>query len=94
MSASNMKKASLADLRRMKDRGELFHDANAPEGETLGAEFWASATVENPKPRRSVHLKLDPDVFQFFYSETNGKGHLTRMQSVLKAYVEARRKAL
>lgn len=91
MSESNRKKASLADLRRMKDKGELFHDANAPEGEALGAEFWSKAKVENPKPRRSVHLKLDPEVFEFFYSETKGKGHLTRMQAVLKAYVDARR---
>ena len=86
-----MKKASLADLRQMKEKGELFHDANAPEGEALGAEFWAKAKVEHPKPRRSVHLKLDPEVFEFFYSETKGKGHLTRMQAVLKAYVDARR---
>ena len=93
MNASNMKKASLADLRRMKENRELFHDSDAPEGEALGAEFWASATVEEPKSRRSVHLKLDPEVFDFFYSETKGKGHLTRMQAVLKAYVEARRAA-
>jgi uncharacterized protein (DUF4415 family) len=88
-----MKKASLADLRRMKENRELFHDSDAPEGEALGAEFWASAMVEEPKSRRSVHLKLDPEVFDFFYSETKGKGHLTRMQAVLKAYVEARRAA-
>jgi len=93
MNAPNMKKASLADLRRMKENRELFHDADAPDGDALGAEFWAAATLENPKPRRSVHLKLDPDVFEFFYSETKGKGHLTRMQAVLKAYVEARRAA-
>ena len=93
MNASNMKKASLADLRRMKEKNELFHDADAPQGVALGAEFWASAKVEEPKSRRSVHLKLDPEVFDFFYSETKGKGHLTRMQAVLKAYVEARRLA-
>ena len=35
----------------------------------------------------SVHLKLDPLVFAFFKQQ--GKGHLTRMQNVLKAYVQA-----
>jgi len=34
-----------------------------------------------------VHLKLDPDVFAFFKQQ--GKGHITRMQDVLKAYVKA-----
>lgn len=75
----------------MREKGELFHDANAPVGEDLGAGFWARAEVHEPPRRRSVHLKLDPDVFDFFYSETNGKGHLTRMQNILRAYVEARR---
>lgn len=39
---------------------------------------------------RSVHLKLDPEVFACFVAETGGKGHLTRMQNVLRAYVKAK----
>ena len=85
------KRASLADIRRMKEEGRLFHDPDAPEGEDLGASFWDRAKVEGPRRPRSVHLKLDPDVFDFFYVEAAGKGHLTRMQNVLRAYVNARR---
>jgi uncharacterized protein (DUF4415 family) len=73
----------------MKEKGELFHDPQAPEGEDLGAEFWAKAKVERARKSRSVHLKLDPEVFDFFYSQAKGKGHLTRMQDVLKAYMRA-----
>lgn len=73
----------------MKEKGSLFHNPNAPEEESLGAEFWSKANLEGPKKPRSVHLKLEPDVFEFFVSETNGKGHLTRMQAVLKAYAKA-----
>jgi uncharacterized protein (DUF4415 family) len=91
MTERNMKRASLAEIRRMKEEGKLFHDANAPEGEKLGPEFWARAEVATPRKPRSVHLKLDPEVFDFFYSQSNGKGHLTRMQNVLKAYVNAHR---
>ena len=47
--------------------------------------------VEGPKRPRSVHLKLDPEVFEYFYSEAGGKGHLTKMQKVLKAYADAHR---
>ncbi len=89
MSESDMKRASLANLRAMKERGELHHAADAPAGEDLGAEFWAKAEVEEPRRPRSVHLKLDPDVFEFFHKQSGGKGHLTKMQAVLKAYAKA-----
>jgi uncharacterized protein (DUF4415 family) len=91
MSERNIKRASLDDIKRMKRKGELFHDPNAPEGESLGPDFWAKAEVAGPRKPRSVHLKLEPEVFEFFYSQSNGKGHLTRMQNVLKAYVNAHR---
>ena len=89
MSEPNIKRASLAEIKRMKEEGNLFHDPNAPEGESLGREFWAKAELQGPKRPRSVHLKLDPEVFEFFLELTGGKGHLTKMQNVLKAYVKA-----
>ncbi|HMM63415.1 MAG: BrnA antitoxin family protein [Mesorhizobium sp.] len=91
MSDPNIKRASLAEIRKMKAAGELFHDPTAPAGEDLGPEFWAKARIEAPRKPRSVHLKLDPDVFDYFYKQSKGKGHLTRMQNVLKAYVNAHR---
>lgn len=63
----------------------------APAGEDLGPEFWAKAVLVAPRKPKSVHLKLDPEVFDYFVQITGGKGHLTRMQAVLKAYVEAMR---
>lgn len=89
MTANVMKRASLSDLAKMKEKGELYHNPKAPEGESLDETFWKTATVEEPKKPRSVHLKLDPDVFDFFFSLSGGKGHLTRMQAVLKAYAKA-----
>jgi len=93
MSEPIMKNASLKQLKEMQAKGKLFYDKDAHEGESLGAEFWARARIETPKTPRSVHLKLDPEVFDFFVAETGGKGHLTRMQAVLKAYADARRSA-
>ena len=89
MSDPNIRRASLAEIKRMKEKGDLFHNPNAPEGESLGPEFWAKAGVKERQPPHSVHLKLDPEVFEFFRSQ--GKGHLTRMQNVLRAYVNAHR---
>jgi len=91
MSAPIIRRASLAEIKRMKEKGDLFHDPNATEGEDLGPEFWAKAEIKGPKPPRSVHLKLDAEVFDFFYTQTGGKGHLTKMQNVLKAYANAHR---
>ena len=85
---TDMKRASLEAIRGMKDRGELHHDpAASAGGEALGLEFWDRARLEPAQSPRSVHLKLDPEVFAFF--KGLGKGHLTKMQDVLKAYVRA-----
>ncbi len=75
----------------MRDAGKLYHNTGAPAGEDLGPEFWAKAVLVTPRKPKSVHLKLDPEVFDYFVQITGGKGHLTRMQAVLKAYVEAMR---
>jgi uncharacterized protein (DUF4415 family) len=83
----SIKRATLAEIRAMKDRGELYHNPDAAEGPELGEEFWKNAVWQPPRGSTSVHLKLDPEVFDFFKSQ--GKGHITRMQDVLKAYVKA-----
>ena len=43
-----------------------------------------------PRPRQSVHLRLEPEVVDFF--KAGGKGHITRMQAVLRAYVDAQKR--
>jgi uncharacterized protein (DUF4415 family) len=87
MSASNIKKASLAELRAMKARGEIGPSQGPGFSESLGPDFWADAELVMPKSKKSVHLRVDADVLTFFKAQ--GKGHLTRMNAVLKAYVEA-----
>ena len=87
MTGQNIKRATLEEIRQMKDRGELYESDNAPEGPELGDEFWANAVLVPPHSPTSVHLKLDPEVFDYFKAQ--GKGHITRMQDVLKAYVKA-----
>ena len=58
------------------------------EDDRLPDAFWEQAELSAPA-RKSVHLKLEPEVFEFF--KQGGKGHLTRMQNVLAAYVRARK---
>jgi uncharacterized protein (DUF4415 family) len=89
VSAENWKRISLDEVQAMKDRGEIGHNPNAPEGPELGDEFWENAVLFDPDQKTSVHLKLDREVF--FYFKKQGKGHITRMQEVLKAYVKAQK---
>jgi uncharacterized protein (DUF4415 family) len=93
MSDQSIKRASLDEIRQMKADGSLFHDPGAPvgaaDGEILPRDFWDKAVIEDPKRSQPVLLKLEPDVVEFFKSQ--GKGHLTRMQNVLRAYVRAHR---
>jgi uncharacterized protein (DUF4415 family) len=51
---------------------------------------WTRAELVMPRPRQSVHLRVDPEVVDFF--KAGGKGHITRMQAVLRAYVDAQKR--
>ena len=86
MTSENIRRASLAKLREMTNRGDVRRGDPVPEDDQLPPEFWEAAEAVSP-PKTSVHLKLDPEVFDFF--KQGGKGHLTRMQNVLAAYVHA-----
>jgi uncharacterized protein (DUF4415 family) len=80
---------SLSEIGKLRERGKGKTSKDAPEAESLGAEFWKSARVAMPHGKTSVHLRLDNDVVEWFRAK--GKGHLTRMNAVLRAYVEAQK---
>jgi uncharacterized protein (DUF4415 family) len=88
MTSNDIRRASLAELRERANRGELRKSVPRIEDERLPPGFWEAAELV-PAPKTSVHLKLEPEVFAFF--KQGGKGHLTRMQNVLRAYVRARK---
>jgi uncharacterized protein (DUF4415 family) len=74
----------------MREHGEIKPPSpEAPEYD-LPDEFWERAEVVYPERKTPVSLRIDPDVFEWFKAQ--GPGHLTRMQTVLRAYVEAKRK--
>jgi uncharacterized protein (DUF4415 family) len=74
----------------MKARGEVkATPSNAPEIE-LDEAFWRRAKIVEMRSRRktSVHLRLDPETLDFYRSA--GRGHLTRMANILKAFAETK----
>ncbi|GEM_PF-829657 len=68
-------------------RDEDIDFSDIPETD---AAFWADAELVMPENKKSVHLRVDPDVLEWFKAQ--GKGHLTRMNAVLRSYYEAHKK--
>ncbi|WP_442218539.1 hypothetical protein [Rhizobium sp. 2YAF20] len=88
LNITNIKRASLEDIKKMTAEGKVLRPTTTPVAEELPDDFWAAAVVVEPKAVKSVHLKIDAEFFDF--SKRRGKGHLTHMQDVLKAYVRAK----
>jgi uncharacterized protein (DUF4415 family) len=73
----------------MHERGDYTPtQPDAPAAE-INEDFWKSAAVVMPSGRSSVHLRVDTDVLEWFKAQ--GKGHLTRMNAVLRSYVAAQK---
>jgi len=93
MSESNTKRFSLEEIRGMKSQTDW--DRLRKSGDHVGEpEFevdWASAELVEPEPKKLISLRLDPDIIEFFRSQ--GKGYQTRMNAVLRSYMEAQRKS-
>jgi uncharacterized protein (DUF4415 family) len=51
---------------------------------------WSTMRIE-PGTKQALTLRIDRDVVEFF--RATGKGYQTRMNAVLRAYMEAARKA-
>jgi uncharacterized protein (DUF4415 family) len=50
---------------------------------------WARVTVELPRPKTDLHMRIDRDVLDYFRSQ--GKGYQTRINAVPRSYVEQMR---
>lgn len=48
---------------------------------------WTRAELVTPEPKKAISLRVDPDVLAFFKSQ--GAGYQTRMNAVLRAWMEA-----
>jgi uncharacterized protein (DUF4415 family) len=81
-----MSKRSKTDWKRvdaMKD--EDIDTSDIPE---LGEDFFRQAEIILPA-KQSVTIRLDTDVLEWFKS--NGQGYQTRINKLLRRYMEAHR---
>lgn len=47
---------------------------------------WDEATVEMPKPKAVLNMRVDQDILEYF--RKMGKGYQTRINAILRSYVE------
>jgi uncharacterized protein (DUF4415 family) len=95
---------SVDELAEKRRRGETRSDwarAEATTPEEIEAQAaadpdeagididWDSVTVEPPRPKAAVHMRIDRDVLDYFRSL--GKGYQTRINAVLRSYVDKMR---
>jgi uncharacterized protein (DUF4415 family) len=80
---------SLKEVKKKVSREESKTRADAPEGPPVGVDFWKRARVVMPRGKTSIHLRVDRDIFEWF--KKRGEGHLTRMNAVLRSYVDAQK---
>jgi uncharacterized protein (DUF4415 family) len=91
MTEENIVRYTMDEIKAMRARGESRSRPDAPVGPELGPNFWTNAVIVEPTNRKSVHLRINPDVYDFFVKDTGGKGHIAKMQAVLKACADAHR---
>ena len=78
-----------AALRAMTDEEIEANAHSDPDNLPMSDEEWAAA-VRIPV-KRYIHIGVDSDVLGWFKQE--GRGYQTRINAVLRRYVEAQRKA-
>jgi uncharacterized protein (DUF4415 family) len=90
MAKDDIKRYSLEELQAQHERGDTLTRADAPEIE-LDEHFWRNARIVMPDDRGKtpVSLRMDTEVVEWFKQQ--GKGYLTRMNAVLRAYVETQK---
>ena len=64
--------------------------AEDPDEKGIGPD-WTKAKLILPRAKQSVHLRLEEEIIAFFKAQ--GRGHISRMQAVLKAYADAHKPA-
>lgn len=85
MKAENTIRESRTDWNRLKELPDS--KINVSDIPKLDKAFFQHAKLRMPKRKQSVSLRLDPDVLDWFKHQ--GRGYQTRINAILRAYVEA-----
>ncbi|MFH1636434.1 MAG: BrnA antitoxin family protein [Chloroflexota bacterium] len=86
MNGKNTTRASNTDWERIDALAD--EDINTADIPPLDDDFFAKAELRMPKKKMPVTIRLDPDILTWFRS--TGKGYQTRINAVLRMYVDAK----
>lgn len=81
-SSKKRSKTNWAKIDAMTDKDIDYSDI--PE---LGKAFFAHATLVLPEPKATVTMRVDRRVLDWFKAQ--GRGYQTRINALLRAYMEA-----
>ena len=84
MNAKPSKKRSKTDLNKVKVQSDS--DIDTSEIPALDPDFFKSAILRMPSRKASITVRLDSDVLEWFRNQ--GKGYQTRINAVLRTYME------
>lgn len=89
--AVRQKEGTLTDLAQAESltEDELERRIAEDEDERDLRPDWTQARLVIPAPKKSLHVRFDGDMVEWFKQQ--GKGYQTRMNAVLRAYMEAHR---
>ena len=82
-SVKPLSKKREAELDAIKDEDIDYSDI--PE---LDDSFWENATLQAPKNKKRITIRLDEDIINHF-KKYGGDGYQTRMNTVLRSYVKS-----
>jgi len=90
MASDDTRQYSPETLKAERAAGKTRTRADAP-AYPVDDDFWQSARVVMPQHNKaSVHLRLDADVLEWFREQ--GRGHLSRMNAVLRSFMDAHKR--
>jgi uncharacterized protein (DUF4415 family) len=84
-------KTDWARVRAMTDEEIEAAARSDPDAQLTDAEFWKGAKLVMPERKQPVTLRLDKDVLEWFKAQ--GSRYQSRMNAVLRSYMQAHRKA-
>lgn len=88
MKKTNTTRESRTDWKKLATQSDAEIDtSDVPE---LDKDFFRHAKVRMPEAKQMVSLRLDSDVLDWFRRQ--GKGYQTKINAVLRAYVEAHKR--
>jgi uncharacterized protein (DUF4415 family) len=86
MKVKSLRKNSGTDWERLSTMDD--RDIDLSDNPELGNDFFVNATLRMPEPKKAVSLRIDTDVLEWY--KTRGPGYQTRINAVLRMYMQAK----